>query len=65
MKTFKWVVEFEVSEDWIADGFNLDQNRATDMIATALPFANSTEFKATILKAPFATLINKIQGYAE
>ena len=63
MKTFKWVVEFEVSENWVEDGFNIDQDRATDIIANALPFANGTEIKATVLKAPSPTLIKKTQGY--
>ena len=63
MKTFKWVVEFEVTENWVEDGFNIDQDRANDIIANALPFANGAEFKATVLKAPDAKLIRKIQGY--
>jgi hypothetical protein len=63
MKTFKWVVEFEVTETWVEDGFNIDQDRATDIIANALPFAHGSEFKATVLKAPDAKLIRKTQGY--
>ena len=52
MKTFKWVVEFEVAENWVEDGFEITQERATEMIENVLPFANSFEFKATVLKAP-------------
>lgn len=52
MKTFKWVVEFEITETWVEDGFDINQDRATDMIANALPYANGAEFKATVLKAP-------------
>ena len=63
MKTFKWVVKFEVTENWVEDGFNIDQDRANDIIANALPFANGAEFKATVLKSPDAKLIRKIQGY--
>ena len=63
MKTFKWVVEFEVTETWVEDGFNIDQGRAIDMIANALPYATGMEFKATVLKAPDAKLIRKTQGY--
>ncbi len=63
MKTFKWVVEFEVTSTWIEDGFNIDQGRATDMIANALPFASGAEFKATVKKAPDAKLIRRTQGY--
>ena len=63
MTTFKWVVEFEVTENWVEDGFNIDQDRATDIIANALPFAHGSELKATVLKAPDAKLIRITQGY--
>ena len=63
MKTFKWVVEFEVTETWVKDGFNIDQDRATDMIATALPYATGMEFKATVKKSPTESAIKKAQGY--
>jgi len=63
MKTFKWVVEFEVTENWVMDGFNITDNKATGMLENALPFANGAEFKATIIKSPDAKLIRKTQGY--
>ena len=63
MKTFKWIVEFEVTEDWVADGFDINQNRATDMMANALPYASGAEFKATVVKAPEPKLIRQTQGY--
>jgi hypothetical protein len=65
MKTFKWVVEFEVTETWVEDGFNITQGRAIDMMANALPYASGAEFKATVLKAPDAKLIRKTQGYTD
>ena len=27
MKTFKWTVEFEVTNTWVEDGFNLTQEK--------------------------------------
>jgi hypothetical protein len=63
MKKIKWVVEFEVTENWVANGFNIDQRRAFNMIESALPFASGAEFKATVIKAPDAKLIRKTQGY--
>jgi hypothetical protein len=65
MKTFTWVVEFEVAETWVEDGFNIDQNRARDMIANALPYADGSEFKVKVLQAPDAKLIRKTQGYTD
>jgi hypothetical protein len=63
MKTFKWVVEFEVAVTWVEDGFNLTQERAEDMMANALPFAYGSEFAAKIIKAPDEKSILKTQGY--
>jgi hypothetical protein len=65
MKTFKWVVEFEVTETWVEDGFEIDQDRATDIIANALPYAYGSEFKATVLKSPDPKLIRITQGYKD
>ena len=63
MKTFKWVVEFEVTESWVEDGFEINEDRANDMLASALPFAYGNELKAKVIKAPDAKLIRKTQGY--
>jgi len=63
MKTFKWVVEFEITENWVMDGFNITDNKATGMLENALPFASGAEFKAKVIKTPDAKLIRKMQGY--
>jgi hypothetical protein len=63
MKTFKWVVEFEVSETWVADGFVIDNFNAKEMLANALPYADGSEFKADVIQAPFEKEIRKVQGY--
>jgi hypothetical protein len=63
MQKFKWVVEFEVTETWVADGFNITQGKAIDMIANVLPFASGAEFKAKVIEAPDSKLIRKTQGY--
>ena len=65
MKTFKWVVEFEVTETWVEDGFDITQDRAADMMANALPYADGSEFKAKVLQAPDAKLIRKTQGFKD
>jgi hypothetical protein len=63
MKTFKWVVEFEVTENWVADGFNIDQRRAFNIIEGVLPYASGMEIKATVKKSPSEAAIKKAQGY--
>jgi hypothetical protein len=63
MKRFKWVVEFEVTENWVADGFEIDQRRAFNMIESVLPHATVMEIKATVKKSPSEAVIKKAQGY--
>ncbi len=62
-KTFKWVVEFTVTESWVADGFDLTDERAMDMLQGDLQYAYSHELAAKVLKAPLRTKILKAQGY--
>lgn len=63
MKKFKWVVEFTVDESWVADGFELTDERAHRMLAYDLRFANNDEIKAKVLKTPKKKDIEKAQGY--
>lgn len=63
-RPYKWTVEFEVSANWVADGFNLTHDRALEMLSNDLQFARtSDELKATIIKAPNQEAIRKEQGY--
>lgn len=65
MKTFKWVVEFQVTENWVEDGFNMSEKRALDMLSNTLPYAYGYELSAKIIKAPDPKLIRKTQGYSD
>lgn len=62
-KSYKWVVEFEIDPIWVADGFNLDEERALQMLSHDLEYAYSCELGAKILKAPDAGRIRREQGY--
>jgi len=62
-KQFKWVVEFTVDETWVADGFDLNEDRAKEMIEEALPYSYDYETKVKILKSPDSKAILKAQGY--
>lgn len=62
-KKVKWVVEFEVDPVWIADGFDLTEERALSLLENALPYAHSeAELGARIIKAPPPKLIKQLQG---
>lgn len=61
----KWLVEFEVARQWVADGFELTDERALDMLATALPFATiESELYAKVVTAPSPITIRNLQGYS-
>jgi len=60
----KWTVEFSIDKTWVEDGFDLTNDRALDMLANDLQYANiGTELGAKVIKAPDKKLIRKIQGY--
>lgn len=50
MKFKKWIVEIQVSENWVEDGFNLTNETAHKMLAEFLPYAYGYELKAKVLK---------------
>lgn len=59
----KWLVEFEVNNIWVADGFNLDDERALDMLSGDLRFANiGTELEAKVIQSPNPETITGIQS---
>jgi len=62
-KRFIWTVQIEVDESWVADGFNLDNERAHEMAMSELPWANDNEVKVRVTKSPKASDIKKAQGY--
>lgn len=63
-KRFKWTVEIEVDETWVADGFNLTDARAMRMLENSIPHANSYELSAKVTSAPPGEEIASAQGYA-
>ena len=65
LKRFKWIVEIEVDEKWVADGFDLTEDNIINRLQDMLPFAISDEISGKILKAPSKKAIRVAQGYEE
>lgn len=59
---FSWTVRFTVSGTWVADGFDLDHERAVDMLKMDLGYAHDYEVSAQVLEAPPPTTIRAMQG---
>lgn len=62
-KWHKWVVEFQVEQTWVEDGFDLTDERAKRMLAYDLQSAYGSELKAKVIDAPQPEVIAKAQGY--
>ena len=58
---FKWMVEFSVAETWVADGFNLTDARALEMLENDIQFAYPHELRARVVRAPKAADIGRVQ----
>jgi hypothetical protein len=54
MTTCKWIVEIEIADIWIADGFNLDPDALAEAIDGEMigGFAFDGEVKCKIVKRP-------------
>lgn len=63
-KRYTWTVQITIDPVWVADGFNITNERAHDIIAHALPHANGHEFSAKVLSAPDPMQIKCEQGTA-
>jgi len=50
----RWTVQFSVSDNWIADGFELTQEDVERMIQERIPYAYPHEVTAEIRRAPDA-----------
>lgn len=62
-KPYTWTVELTVDASWVADGFDLSDERAKEMLNRELPFAYGHEIAAKVISAPDAERIAKEQGY--
>jgi len=57
-----WTVEFKVHRLWVADGFDLDSERALTMLENDLQYAYpGSELSAKVIKSPKKELIEYIQ----
>ena len=61
---FLWTVEIAVREVWVADGFELTEERAHGIMAKELGWANGeTEIACRLVDAPDQKRIRVAQGY--
>lgn len=59
---FRWVVEIEVDELWVEDGFNLNDEGLRYMLEHRLPWAYGHEFRGRVIAAPDPIAVRIVQG---
>ena len=62
-KFFKWAVEIEINEVWVADGFEVTAERIQELIQEAIGYAYDHESRVRVIAAPDPEEIRKAQGY--
>lgn len=62
-KFYKWTVEIEVNELWVADGFQIDADMVQEMIQGRIGYSYEHETRVRVVKAPSVDEIRKAQGY--
>lgn len=62
-KFYEWTVKIRVNAVWVADGFNLTEERLHNILAHHLNYAYGHEFGGEIIKAPKPDDIAREQGY--
>jgi hypothetical protein len=60
---YKWKVEIAVHPRWVADGFNLTEERLDSILERVFDHAYEHEFEGRVLKAPDPEQIRAEQGY--
>lgn len=63
MAMLKWTIEISVDDSWVADGFDMTDERAKEMLASTLPYAYGHEILAKVTKYADATKVGELQGY--
>lgn len=61
-KPYVWTVQIEIDPKWVADGFDLDEDRLRDMLQNTLSCATSCEVGGKVLTAPDPKQIRAEQG---
>ena len=65
-KFYKWTIELEVADTWVADGFDLADDDVADLLLRG-PLSNAVEgeVRGRVVRAPSPAAIRREQGYPE
>lgn len=59
----KYIIEIQIANTWIADGFNISTNQdVKDLLRQLLPYAYDHEVKGKVIHKPDIKVIKRLQG---
>lgn len=61
---YSWLVQVTVDPVWVADGFNLNDDTAREMVGNWLSHAHGSEYDAKVMFTPDIARIAKEQGFS-
>lgn len=59
----KWTIEIEMEDTWVADGFDMTDERVSDMLQAYMPHVYGHEVKGRVLKRPPDEVVAKLMGF--
>jgi hypothetical protein len=62
-RRFRWLIEVEVNEVWVADGFDFDEDRCDQVRENLIGYADPDEVQVRVVKTPSPVEIRQSQGY--
>jgi len=60
---FRWVVEIRMDEKWVADGFDITDQRMCDTIMAVYPHISGTEVECQVISHPPDEEVAKEMGF--
>jgi hypothetical protein len=61
MKRRMWTLQIEVTDNWIADGFDFDGDRCHELQESLIPYAHEGEVTVKVVGRPDPTVIRQLQ----
>lgn len=65
MKKLAWIVEIEIGENWVADGFVITPDVIRQMLREVMPEVYDDEIGATVMIEPSTVEVCRLQQQAD
>jgi hypothetical protein len=66
MVKIKYIVELAIDSTWVADGFDIRNNKdIKDLLQQLLPYAYGNEVSGRVISKPKLSIVKKLQGYSK